>query len=181
MADASEPLISARGAVVGHIERLAAHPWRAPAPTVSFPVRGAFNWGQSSARFGAARSGRSHEGQDVFARTGTPLVAVRDGLVVETGTDGGRGNYLAIHDPAADRTYVYLHMLRPTGVAVGERVRSGARVGAVGCSGSCSGDHVHFEIRRGKGTAGAAEDPLPRLARWARSSGARATLPPGAH
>ena len=42
-----------------------------------FPVRGAYDFGGSEARFGAGRSGHSHQGQDVFAACGTPLVFPR--------------------------------------------------------------------------------------------------------
>lgn len=144
-----------------------------------FPVAGEFNWGQDGARFGASRSGRVHEGQDVFARTGTPIRAVTDGVVLETGDDGGRGNYVAIFDPSARRTYVYLHMLHPSKVKAKERVQAGDWVGGVGCTGSCFGDHLHFEIRRGRTLHGPAEDPMPRLRRWAELAGLAPTLPPG--
>jgi len=144
-----------------------------------FPVAGEFNWGQSGARFGAGRSGHVHEGQDVFAPTGTPLLSVADGVVLETGDDGGRGNYVAIFDPAARRTYFYLHMVEPSRVPAGRRVRAGQPVGGVGCTGPCFGEHLHFEVRRGRDTAGPAEDPLPLLRRWADLAGAGPTLPPG--
>ena len=173
----------ARDAVGGplgrRVRRLAGAVLRAQTDRPRFPVRGPFNWGQGGARFGAARGGRSHEGQDVFARTGAPLVAVHDGVVVETGTDGGRGNYVALYAPRRRRTYLYLHMNAPARVRAGERVRAGQRLGEVGCSGSCFGDHLHFEVRRGRGLAGGPENPLPLLTRWARASEARATLPPG--
>ena len=159
------------------VQRLGAAADRARTPR--FPVAGPFNWGQDGARYGASRSGHVHEGQDVFARTGTALVAVSDGIVVETGNDGGRGNYVAIHDPDAGRTYVYLHMAGPSLSGTGERVRAGSRVGAVGCTGSCFGDHLHFEIRRGRGTTGQSVDPLPHLQQWAAEHRARDTLPPG--
>ena len=164
-------------AVARQVRRLGAAADRARTPR--FPVAGPFNWGQEGARYGASRSGHVHEGQDVFARTGAALVAVTDGVVVETGNDGGRGNYVAIHDPDAGRTYLYLHMLEPSLAGSGERVRAGSRVGAVGCTGSCFGDHLHFEIRRGRGTTGEPVDPLPHLQRWAAEDDARDTLPPG--
>ena len=44
-----------------------------------FPVRGRHNYGGSNADFGSGRAGHSHQGQDVFARCGTPLVAARGG------------------------------------------------------------------------------------------------------
>jgi murein DD-endopeptidase MepM/ murein hydrolase activator NlpD len=119
--------------------------------------------GSAATEFGASRSGHMHEGQDVFAPTGTPLVAVAEGEVVETGTDSGRGNYVSIHDPREDRTYNYFHLQEPASVKQGEAVRAGQRIGAVGCSGSCYGEHIHFEVRRGADPYGPAEDPMPFL------------------
>ena len=136
-------------------------------PAVVFPVRGRVDWGERDARFGAWRGGHVHEGQDVFAPAGTPLVAMREGRVVEKGDDGGRGNYVAIWNRNARWTFVYLHMLHPSRVRVGESVRTGQRVGSVGCTGSCWGDHLHVEMRRGKGTTGRSLDPLPLLRRLA--------------
>ena len=130
-----------------------------------FPVRGVMNFGEADARFGAWRGGRRHEGQDVFAEPGTPLVAVRDGRVVEKGDDGGRGNYMAIWSAAAGVTFVYLHMRSPTRLEVGDGIGAGERVGAVGCTGSCFGDHLHLEMRRGRGTTGEPLDPMPLLSR----------------
>jgi murein DD-endopeptidase MepM/ murein hydrolase activator NlpD len=137
-------------------------------PSEWFPVRGVVDFGAYDARFGAWRGGRRHEGQDVFARPGTPLVAVREGRVVEKGDDGGRGNYVAIWSAATRRTFVYLHMRSPTRHAVGAPVEAGERVGAVGCTGSCWGDHLHFELRRGRGASGKPLNPLPLLRRLAK-------------
>ena len=142
-------------------------------PEAVFPVRGRVDWGDAEARFGASRGGHMHEGQDMFAAAGTPLVAIRDGRVVETGDDGGRGNYVAIWSSEARRTFVYMHMLRPARLGPGDAVRMGQRVGAVGCTGSCWGDHLHLEVRRGRGTTGAPHDPLAMLKRLAASRGAR--------
>ena len=99
----------------------------------------------------------------MFASAGTPIRSTREGLVVEKGDDGGRGNYVAIWNARARRTFVYLHMLRPTPWRRGERVEAGSRIGAVGCTGSCWGDHLHLEIRRGRGTTGPPLNPLPML------------------
>jgi hypothetical protein len=84
-----------------------------PEPEAWFPVRGTIDFGAHDARFGVWRGSHRHEGQDVFADAGTPLVAVRDGSIVETGDDGGRGNYVAIWSRDVDRTFVYLHMRDP--------------------------------------------------------------------
>ena len=91
-------------------------------------------------------AGRGHEGQDMFAAAGTPLVAVANSVVIESGSDGGRGNYISIYDPAAKRTYNYFHMLGPALARRGERVRAGEELGELGCTGSCWGNHLHFEV-----------------------------------
>lgn len=135
------------------------------------PVVGPVDYGAGDARFGAARSGHIHAGQDVFAPRGTPLVAVSHGVVSASASEqhpfaSGRGNYLAIYDPELDRSYAYLHLLRPPDLQVGERVRAGQVVGLMGCTGSCFGVHLHFEIRQGRATIRSdsrAVDPLPFL------------------
>ena len=140
-----------------------------PAAVAVHPVDArTVGYGEEAARFGGPRAGRVHEGQDVFAPAGTPLVAVRDGVVVAIGSDGGRGNFVELYSPREDETYLYFHMLRPAGVDAGERVRAGDRLGAVGCTGSCWGDHLHFEVHAGRGPDGRALDPLPMLRRLPR-------------
>jgi murein DD-endopeptidase MepM/ murein hydrolase activator NlpD len=132
-------------------------------PVDWFPVRGIVEFGEADARFGAWRGGRRHEGQDVFAKAGTPVVSVRAGIVVETGNDGGRGNYAAIWSPQPRLTFVYLHMRAPTRLRKGDPVDAGQRIGAVGCTGSCWGDHLHLEMRQGRGVTAKPLDPLPML------------------
>jgi murein DD-endopeptidase MepM/ murein hydrolase activator NlpD len=132
-------------------------------PVDWFPVRGIVDFGDADARFGAWRGGHRHEGQDVFAKAGTPLVSVRSGTVVETGDDGGRGNYIAIWSPELKVTFMYLHMRAPARLAAGDHVGAGRRIGAVGCTGSCWGDHLHLEMRQGRGITGKPLDPLPML------------------
>jgi murein DD-endopeptidase MepM/ murein hydrolase activator NlpD len=129
------------------------------------PVRGRVGYGDAEAAFGNAR-GRAHEGQDIFAAAGTPVIAPADGLVVDGGSDGGRGNWLAIYDPQRQLTYSYFHLLAAAAAGGGKPVEAGQTVGRVGCSGSCWGDHLHFEIRRGRGPYGPAIDPMPQLERW---------------
>lgn len=132
------------------------------------PVDGRVGYGESMAQFGVNRGSHVHQGQDVFAPDGTPLVAVTDSVVLETGSGDGRGNYVALYDPHMKRTYVYFHMQRPSSVEPGERIDAGDRVGRVGCTGSCFGTHLHFEVRRGRDSAGRPFDPLPLLERWSR-------------
>ena len=135
------------------------------------PVRGEFAYGENDARFGALRYGHLHEGQDVFSKRGTPLVAIRDGVIVDRGKvngkySGGRGNYVAIYSPIKKQSYVYMHLLEPATVEKAERVHAGQLVGLMGCTGSCEGTHLHFEVRSGQASPAAktkAVDPLPLL------------------
>jgi murein DD-endopeptidase MepM/ murein hydrolase activator NlpD len=134
------------------------------------PLEGKPDYGTAENAFGASRSGHAHAGHDVFAPVGTPLVAVSQGVVAETGSDGEQGNYLYLYDEERNRTYVYMHMIAPANVKTGERVDAGERVGGLGCTGSCFGDHLHFEVRAGKGIAGEPRDPLPLLKQWERGA-----------
>jgi murein DD-endopeptidase MepM/ murein hydrolase activator NlpD len=135
-------------------------------PVAVFPLRARPDYGDG---LGA---GRAHEGVDLFAPAGTAEVAISDGVVLEAaaGDNGGRGNYVSVYDPAADRTYSYFHMLRPPLITRGERVRAGQKLGELGCSGSCWGDHLHFELRRGRDPYGPVLDPLPLLKRLSRGA-----------
>lgn len=60
-------------------------------------------------------------------------------------------------------------MIEPAAVQAGEKLEVGDRVGEVGCTGSCYGDHLHFEVRAGRDPYGTASDPLPLLQRWERA------------
>ena len=143
-----------------------------------FPLIGPHGFGDRIARFGAPRYGHIHEGQDIFGKVGTPEVAVHDGTVVDRGksTDpdsGGRGNFVTIYSPRDDRSFVYMHMLKPSPVLVGKSVHAGQLVGRLGCTGSCEGPHLHFEVRVGRATPGAetkAVDPLPYLHQWPQTT-----------
>jgi murein DD-endopeptidase MepM/ murein hydrolase activator NlpD len=143
-----------------------------------FPILGPHDFGDKIARFGAPRSGHIHEGQDIFAKTGTPEIAVHDGIVVDRGKnsdpdDGGRGNYVVLYSQPDNHSFVYMHMLKPSPVQLGDRVHSGEVVGQLGCTGSCEGPHLHFEVRIGKASLGADTkpvDPLPFLKQWPQST-----------
>ena len=123
------------------------------------------DYGSVEAAFGNAR-GRPHEGQDIFAPAGTPVIAPADGVVLDGGYDGGRGNWLAVYDPERKLTYNYFHMIDAAEVAIGKQVEAGDRVGQVGCTGSCYGDHLHFEVREGQDPYATAIDPMPYLVKW---------------
>lgn len=148
------------------------------APGYVLPLIGPHDFGDSLARFGAPRYGHIHEGQDIFGKTGTPEVAVHDGIVIDRGksTDpdsGGRGNFETIFSPQDNHSFVYMHMLKPSPVQLGQHVKAGDVVGRVGCTGECDGAHLHFEVRIGKASIGAETkpvDPLPFLRHWPQTT-----------
>jgi murein DD-endopeptidase MepM/ murein hydrolase activator NlpD len=108
-----------------------------------FPVRGRHTYGDG---FGAARSGHSHQGQDVFAKCGKRIVAARGGRVQYSGYQaGGAGYYVVIDGRRDSHDYVYMHLKR-RGPRKGSRVHTGERIGRVGQTGNASGCHLHFEL-----------------------------------
>ncbi len=133
-----------------------------------FPVRGRHDYGEAGARFGAGRGGRSHQGHDVFARCGTPMVAARGGVVKFSGYQGAAGNYIVIDGAGTGYDYAYMHLAQPTPFEKGDVVYTGQTIGAVGDTGRASGCHLHFELWGPPGwySGGRALDPLPPLQAW---------------
>jgi hypothetical protein len=135
-----------------------------------FPLVGAFDWGGEGARFGAPREGHIHQGQDLAAAEGTPVVAPRGGVIETVQYQAsGAGHYVVLDGAEEDRDYVFMH-LRDGSIRVreGQRVRTGQRIGDVGTTGSSTGPHLHFEIWVGGWYAGGQPiDPLPALQEWA--------------
>jgi murein DD-endopeptidase MepM/ murein hydrolase activator NlpD len=132
-----------------------------------FPVRGKHDFGGIQAAFGAARDGHVHQGQDVFAACGTPLVAARGGVVKVNAQEALAGNYLVIDGDGTKLDYAYMHMRAPSPLPVGARVFTGQLIGYVGDTGDAVGCHLHLEIWNGPWHAGGAPmDPLPSLQVW---------------
>lgn len=114
---------------------------------IACPVAGEVSFTDT---YGAARSGgRSHEGVDMFAAEGTPLVAVTDGttFLVENVDDDIGGISLWIRAPNGD-TYYYAHNRANAARVSGAQVRRGEVVAYVGRTGNALGTqpHLHFEI-----------------------------------
>jgi peptidoglycan DL-endopeptidase CwlO len=133
-------------------------------PLPAGPIQGAsggFIWpvnGPVTSPFGP-RWGRLHAGIDIAAPTGTPIRAVKDGnvvLVQSEASSGGYGNFTCI-DHGGGLTSCYAHQSAQH-ITSGS-VSQGDVIGLVGCTGSCFGDHLHFEIR----VNGVATDPLGYL------------------
>jgi len=88
---------------------------------------------------------RAHMGVDYAAPTGTPVISVADGVVVESGFSGGFGNMVVVQHNARQST-VYAHLSK-IGVRKGQAVKQGDNLGAVGSTGWATGPHLHFEFR----------------------------------
>jgi murein DD-endopeptidase MepM/ murein hydrolase activator NlpD len=133
-----------------------------------FPIRGKHDFGGPEARFGAGRAGHVHQGQDVFARCGTPLVAARAGKVVYKGYHALAGYYLVVHGSGSGFDYVYMHLRRPAMVDSGDRVYTGQAIGEVGQTGDAVGCHLHLELWSAPGwyKGGQPLDPLQQLKSW---------------
>lgn len=108
-----------------------------------FPVRARHSYGDG---YGAPRSGHVHQGQDILAKCGKPVVAARGGRVQYSGYQAsGAGYYVVIDGRADGHDYVYMH-LRRRGPRQGLRVHTGQTIGRVGQTGDASGCHLHFEM-----------------------------------
>ncbi|CAN5213921.1 hypothetical protein BH09ACT3_BH09ACT3_07220 [soil metagenome] len=106
-----------------------------------------------------------HEGADFAAPGGSQVSVIANGVVIETDQPGFGS--LGIHATVQHLidgqtvTTIYAHMVPGSlTVAVGDRVSTGQALGAVGCSGTCSGTHLHFEVHP---SGAAAVDPIPWL------------------
>ena len=99
------------------------------------------------------RWGRMHQGIDISANTGTPIRAAKAGEVIFVGQQGGYGN-MTLVDHGGGFVTAYPHQSR-FGTTEGATVAQGQVIGFVGCTGSCTGPHLHFETR----VNGAAQNP----------------------
>lgn len=168
----------------GHaLRRTATAPGRArltvqappPAPAAAtagvFPVQGAYAFGGQDARFGAGRTGHVHQGQDVTAAEGTPLVAPVPGLVYWIAFQQAGAGYYVVLRGADGRDYVFMHLKAGSVTAVkGATLAAGQPFAQVGSTGGSSGPHLHFEIwPNGWYSSKDSQpiDPLPQLLAWA--------------
>jgi len=137
--------------------RLAAMPKPAALPV---PVEGV---GVRALRdtWDAARSeGRSHEGIDIFARRGTPVLATTEGIVTQVGTNRLGGLVVWVMGPGGQRHY-YAHLDRYADVEAGLRIQPGRILGYVGNTGNAENTppHLHYGVY----DTGGAINPYPLL------------------
>jgi len=131
-----------------------------------FPLRGHHTYGDG---IGA---GRNHEGQDIMAKCGKPVVAAQAGRVGYVDYQSAAGNYVVIDGKGKANDTVYMHLLHRSSVRKGQRVEAGQQLGLVGQTGDATACHLHFEMWSPPGwyKGGSVVDPLPFLKRWDKSS-----------
>jgi murein DD-endopeptidase MepM/ murein hydrolase activator NlpD len=144
-------------------------PAPAPSATGTFPVRGAWRFGDL---FGAARNGYSHQGVDIQAAGGTPIVAPVAGTIAFTGYQASAAGYYVVQRTPDGRAFFYAHCRKGSVVvAQDQAVAQGAPLCEVGSTGDATGPHLHFELwpagwRDVKGAQ--PSDPLAVLRSWAQ-------------
>ena len=134
-------------------------------PGAVFPVAGTYTYTDTFGAYRADMPNKSHEGDDIFASYGTPVVAVQDGTITGMSTTTIGGNNIHLTTSRADYFY-YAHLSRfATGLVVGAHVVAGQTIGYVGDTGDARGtpSHLHFEIHP---DGGPAVDPTPYLDAW---------------
>jgi murein DD-endopeptidase MepM/ murein hydrolase activator NlpD len=137
----------------------------APAGSMVFPVGGSHTMGQG---FGAPRSGHTHQGQDIMAACGTPLVAVSRAKVKWVSFQRLAGNYVVIRNKKLHQDYMYAHLAARASVTKGQVVMPGQQIGIVGETGDATACHLHFELWLGKWYRGGHPvNPLPYLQSFA--------------
>jgi len=106
---------------------------------------------------------RAHHGIDFVAKRGTPVRAVGDGRVTYAGWKrGGYGRFIEIQHGTAYRTrYAHLNGYA-RGIRRGMKVKKGQIIGYVGCSGRCTGSHLHFEMYKNQRYVNPLKIKLPR-------------------
>lgn len=127
-----------------HMARLALQ----PAPTrLPVPVQGVAPR-QLADTWGAARSqGRKHEGIDIFAARGTPVLSATEGVVMQIGTNNLGGKVVWVLGPGRQMHY-YAHLDSYADISRGQRVVAGEVLGYVGDTGNARGTppHLHYGI-----------------------------------
>ena len=112
------------------------------------PVDGSY---RNTSGFGPRRDpinggSRMHNGVDFAGSRGTPIVAGGDGTVVFAGRQSGYGLMVEVrHSHGFITRYAHLTRIR---VSEGQRVSRGDRLGDMGCTGRCTGTHLHYEVHR---------------------------------
>jgi peptidoglycan LD-endopeptidase LytH len=140
----------------------ASAPASAPAPLLRStggmycPVAGPVSFTDT---WGAPRAGHTHQGVDMMAAYGTPIVAIVSGSITYSAYDGSGGNMIFL---SGDDGNAYWYMHNQENFVTGGHVSAGQKIASVGDTGNAAGTpHLHFEYHPG---GGAAVNPTPLVA-----------------
>lgn len=139
-----------------------------PAPdTLAIPVAGVKPKALADTWHAPRAPGRRHEGIDIFASKGTPVVASTEGVVLRTGESGLGGKVVWVLGPGGHQHY-YAHLDRFAEIGAGMRVAAGTVLGYVGNTGNArtTPPHLHYGVYGGDG----AINPYPLLAGQGRQA-----------
>jgi murein DD-endopeptidase MepM/ murein hydrolase activator NlpD len=109
---------------------------------VSGPISSPFGWRTHP----VYKDRRFHAGIDIAAPMGQPIAAAASGTVISAGMRSGYGNMVVV-DHGGGLATVYAHM-SSIGAREGASLAQGQQLGRVGCTGVCTGPHLHFEVRQ---------------------------------
>ncbi len=145
-------------------------PAPAPLPDPSghvFPVNGPHSYGEA---FGAPRKGYTHQGQDILAAEGVPVVAPVAGSISFTDYQAKAAGYYIVEKGSDGYDYFFAHCQKgSTLVAPEQPVLAGQQLCNVGMTGDATGPHLHFEVWEGGWRVDGSShpiDPLPLLKSW---------------
>jgi len=116
---------------------------RSSVPSI-WPVHGAVSAGFGERIDPLNGEGAFHSGMDIAAPTGTEVMASADGMVLSAGPEAGYGNAILL-DHGNGMTTKYGH-LSEIDIVVGQEVKRGQIIGAVGSTGRTTGPHLHYEV-----------------------------------
>ena len=138
-----------------------------------FPVLGAHSFGGPENRFGAARNGHVHQGQDVLTAEGTPVAAPMAGTILTTSYQAGGAGYYAVEHTSVGLDFMFAHCQAGSlAVGTGQGVTAGQELCRAGQTGDATAPHLHFEIWVGgwQAAGGQPIDPLAYLEAWEHTS-----------
>ncbi|MFL5821669.1 MAG: M23 family metallopeptidase [Solirubrobacteraceae bacterium] len=117
--------------------------------------------------FGEYRGDHYHSGVDIAVPSGTSVHVAASGRVIFVGPEGGYGNFICVAHATLSTCYAHLSEFLTT---VGASVSQGQVIARSGCTGNCTGPHLHFEVRTGTRMWATVVDPLKYLPGGARLS-----------
>ena len=135
------PTVDRANNILAQLDKLNIYRIAAEKAPFSMPIKGPFRY---TSGFGP-RWGQMHRGTDLAAKSGTPIYATADGVVIRAEWGGGYGRVVYVkHAFGIETRYAHLAKIR---VKKGQRVSRGQKIGDMGNSGKSTGTHLHYEVR----------------------------------